>query len=94
MSQGGQIVLIRLTWTALFDLLGGNPQNSKYFDYDFDNRLCHCCARRYFRIRLEPPEKAFDALKELSKCILVGVDILSRLTDTSVTMACTNGSRR
>jgi hypothetical protein len=73
-----------LTEPSPFRLLGGDRKNSKYFDYDFHNCLCHCRSRWHFRIQLEPSEKGFHALAKTGKCILVGIDFLGRLTSNGI----------
>jgi hypothetical protein len=72
-----------LTWSSLFNLIGGNRENTEYFDHDFHNRVCHCRGWWHLRIGLKPPKEGFYALKEINECIVAGIEVLSRLTDAA-----------
>jgi len=71
----------QLTCSSLFNLIGGNRENTEYFDHDFHNRVCHCRGWWRSRIGLKPLKEGFYALKEIKECILAGIEVFSRLTD-------------
>lgn len=71
----------QLTWSPLFNLIGGNRENTEYFDHDFHDRVRHCRGWRHSRIGLKPFKEGFYSLEEINECIMAGIELLSRLTD-------------
>jgi hypothetical protein len=72
----------QLTWSSLFNLIGGNRENVEYFGHDFHDRVCHCRGWWHFRIGLKPPKEGFYAFKNINEAIMARIEVLSGLTDT------------
>ena len=75
------IVGQQLTWSSLFNLIGGNRENTKYFSHDFHCHVCHCRGKWHSSIELKPPKECFYALEKINECILAGIEVLSSLTN-------------
>jgi hypothetical protein len=60
----------RLTRSALFNLLCHDGKDRKYLNHDLDNNVDHPCGWWNFNVGLHPSEEVFDAIKDISECIL------------------------
>ena len=75
-----------LTHSALFYLLCCNPKDGKDFSHDLNNHVHHFRRQRHFCVHFKPPEKHFDALKNVQKSFLARSNVFRCLTTVCVRM--------